>query len=78
MRDESNSKSLLPSKDARISAGMCRGRKSAKEKQPLEVRSKELTVQITEPLEVCWCQGEGLVLLLCLNFRSGNYTGNRV
>lgn len=58
--------------------GMCRGRKSAKEKRPLEVRLKELTMQIMEPLEVCWWQGGGLMLLLCLNFRSGNYSGSEI
>lgn len=58
--------------------GMCRGRESAKEKWPLEVRSKGLTVQIAEPLDVCWWQGGGLVLLLRLNCRSGNYNESKV
>lgn len=43
--------------DAEISVGVCRGRKSTKEKWPLEVRSKRPTGQIAEPLDVFWWLG---------------------
>lgn len=57
--------------------GVCRGRKSTKEKWPLEVRSKRPTGQIAEPLGMLVVR-RALMLLLCLNFRSRNDTENRV